>query len=247
MTEIFGFVFDEYVTNIYRLADYFSRENVTPLDELIRQVYIISLFASSLVTVILVIVASIEFFSNIRKYLTNIFDHFFKLIANLFKLVLLLIGAPLSIVITFFMSALLIPFLGALFVYPLAMVVVNYRDATTLYQILNYAYLSLVFQIICYLIAEFGMFLGKINYYLIGETSSEKTKPVSLFSECKNALIDLFSDTNIRNIVFKLGLLFAGYVVAVICLLPLCLCGIWNVIILPYAFIRFIFRRLVHS
>jgi hypothetical protein len=127
------------------------------------------------------------------------------------------------------------------------MVVVDYRDTSALYQILNYAYLSLVLQIIFYLIAEFGMFLGKINYYLIGDTSSEKTKPVSLFSECKNGLIDLFSDTNIRNIVFKLGLLFAGYVVAVICLLPLCLYGIWNVIILPYAFTRFIFRRLVHS
>ena len=76
MTEIFGFVFNEYVTYIYRLADFFSRENVTPLDELVRQVYIISLFASSLVTVILAIVAFIEFFSNIRKYLTNIFEHF---------------------------------------------------------------------------------------------------------------------------------------------------------------------------
>jgi hypothetical protein len=244
MTDFFSFLLDEYVSKIYWLVDFLG---FTSKNKDLREFYFYIFVVSSVVTVIVSATASIEFFSNIRKNLNNIFDHFFKLISNLFKLVLLLISAPLQIILGFFMSAAFIGIFVIIISIPWTPIVVNFKKITTIDNFIYVILYTLILQASLYLIAEFGRFIEKINYYLNGDEDSEKIKPASFFSICKNYSTELFSDTNIRNLALRLVIFFAMYVVAVTSLFPLAFFTIWNVIILPYAFIRFIFRRLVHS
>jgi len=242
MADFFSFLLDEYVNKIYLLADFFK-----PKDKVQKEYYFYVFVASSLVTVIVTAAASIEFFSNVKKCLNEIFEYFSKLLTSLFKLVILLISAPFFMVVGFFTCAFVIAICGILFLMPLALISVDYKNATTLAQLFMYFWISLILQAFLYLFAEFGRFIEKIIYYLNGDASSEKTKPVSLFSSCRNFIAEEFSDTNLRNLALKLASLFVMYVIAVASLVPLAILAIWNVIILPFLFIRFLFRGLVRS
>jgi hypothetical protein len=244
MTEIFWFLLDEYITKIYLIIDFFDFLNK---DKYQREMAFFSFTASFLVTVILSIVASIEHFSKVCEYLEDFFDHFFGLISDFFKLLIFMVVATIVIFIWFFVGAFVINLCGSLFLMPLAYTIVDLKSENFQYQLFYFIFLSLFVQIAFYLLAEFGRFLEKISYYLNEELNLEKTKPISLFSECKTALTELFAKTSIRNIVFKLGGLFLMYVAGVILLVPLFFISIWNLIILPYEFIKFAFRGLVRA
>ena len=244
MTEIFWFLLDEYITKIYLIVDFFDFFNK---DKYQREMGFFSFTASFLVTVILSIAASIEYFSKVRECLEDFFDHFLGLISDFFKLLGFVIVAPIAIVIWFFVGAFVINFCGMLFLYPLAITIIDLKNQNFQYQLFYFIFISLLVQIAFYLLAEFGRFLEKISYYLNEDLNLEKTKPISLFSECKTALTELFAKTSIRNIVFKLGGLFLMYVAFVILLVPLFFISIWNLIILPYEFIKFAFRGLVRA
>jgi len=241
MTEIISFLFDEYVTKIYMVVDF-----VKPKDKYYREMYFFCFFTSSLFTIFLTLASSVKYFSDISSTLKNIFDHFLKLISGLFNFVLLLIAPPFVICVWLFVGAFIIGLFGFTYLLPLTHVIVDYKYNTLIEQIYVYSYIWISLNFAFFLLGILSLVSIDILSFLNGEKSSEFTL-TWLWVEIKKFLSNKYSNNYALNLLSKLAIFLLGIILFGFIAPPLSFIGFLNLIIIPFAFIRFAFRGIVRA
>jgi hypothetical protein len=245
MTEIISFLFDEYVTKIYMVVDF-----VKPMDNYNREIYFFCFFASSLFTIVLTLASSVKYFSDFSSSLKDIFDHFLKLISALFNFVLLLIAPPFAIVIWLFMGAFIVWLLCGTFLFPLSKVIVDYKYNTLIEQIYVFLHIWIPINFAFFLIGILSLILKSINSYLLGDEHIISLTRVwigikEIFSSkvfSKNYVLNFLCILGLSLLIFLPLFVLFGFISV-----PLGMLGVINLIILPFALTRFLFRGLVRA